>query len=105
MKRIESLLEDQPFAKGMKLNHVEKIAECASYLELPGGQYIFRQGGLAQEFFLILNGTVEIEFFSAIGGPVILEKIGTGAVFGMVLVDFALSLAFRCTNSRAGYRA
>ena len=82
MKKIESLLLAQPFAKGMSIDQVEKIAECASFLELPGGQYIFRQGGTAKEFFFILNGSVEIELFSAVGGPVILEKIGTGSVLG-----------------------
>ena len=82
MKRIESLLLAQPFTNGMKNTQMGKIAECASYLELPGGQYVFRQGESAREFFLILNGSVEIELFSATGGPVVLEKITSGSVLG-----------------------
>ncbi len=30
----------------------------------------------------MLNGSVEIELFSAMGGPVVLEKIGNGSVLG-----------------------
>ena len=31
---------------------------------------------------MILSGSVEIELFSAMGGPVVLEKIGSGSVLG-----------------------
>ena len=82
MKKVESLLAEHPFTKNMNIAYLEKIAGCASQLDLMGGKYVFRQGESAQEFYLILSGSVEIELFSAIGGPVVLEKIGGGSVLG-----------------------
>ncbi len=59
MKGLESLLAAQPFITGMNPVQIHKIAQCASFLELPGGRHIFRQGEAAKDFYLILDGTAE----------------------------------------------
>jgi CRP-like cAMP-binding protein len=82
MKTIKSMLQVHAFTEGMEGEHVQKLADCASPIEIPGGQYIFRQGESADYFYLLIDGSADIELFSASGGPVVLQKIGPGSVLG-----------------------
>jgi CRP/FNR family transcriptional regulator, cyclic AMP receptor protein len=82
MNEYRSVLSAHAFLGNMKAEHLDKIAECASYIEFPQGQYVFRQGERAEHFYLILEGSVEVELFSAAGGPVVLQKVGRGSVLG-----------------------
>ena len=82
MNGLETVLATHDFTSRMNSRYIRKLAECASYLEIPAGQYVFRQGESAQVFYLILDGSVEIELFSSTGGPVVLQKIDVGAALG-----------------------
>jgi len=82
MNEYRSILSTHAFLGNMKAENLDKIAECASYAEFARGQYVFRQGEAAEHFFLILEGSVEVELFSAAGGPVVLQKVGRGSVLG-----------------------
>jgi CRP-like cAMP-binding protein len=82
MNGLEAVLATHAFTSGMKSDHIRDVAECASYVEIPGGKYIFRQGETADAFYLILEGSVEIELFSTTGGPVVLQKILPGSALG-----------------------
>ena len=82
MKRIESELHSHLFVRGMDQKYVNRLAECGATIEIPGGVYVFRQGQPAEEFYLILDGWIDVELFSASGGPVLLQKLGPGSVLG-----------------------
>jgi CRP/FNR family transcriptional regulator, cyclic AMP receptor protein len=82
MNEYRSLLSGHAFLGSMKTEHLDKIAECARYVQFSGGRYIFRQGEAAEHFYLILEGGVEVELFSAAGGPVVLQKVTKGSVLG-----------------------
>ena len=82
MSEYGSILAAHAFLEGMKAEHIEKIADCTSYVEFQRGQYVFRQGEAAENFYLILEGSAEVELFSAAGGPVVLQKVGSGSVLG-----------------------
>ena len=76
------MLSQHTFLSGVRVEHLAKIEECANYVEFSRGQYIFRQGESAEHFYLILDGTIEVELFSAAGGPVVLQKLSKGSVLG-----------------------
>ena len=76
------MLSGHAFLGSMRTEHLNKIAECAKYVEFSRGQYVFRQGEAAEHFYLILDGTIEVELFSAAGGPVVLQKLSKGSVLG-----------------------
>jgi CRP/FNR family transcriptional regulator, cyclic AMP receptor protein len=82
MNGLETVLATHAFTSRMNSRYIRKLSECASYLEIQAGQYVFRQGEVADVFYLILDGAVEIELFSSTGGPVVLQKIEVGSALG-----------------------
>ena len=82
MNGLETVLATHAFTSGMNSRYIRKLSECASYTEIPAGEYIFRQGEPAETFYLILDGSVEVELFSTTGGPVVLQKLDVGSALG-----------------------
>lgn len=82
MESLQSVLAAQPFLKWMDERHIDAIAECAVSAEFQGGQFLFRQNQDASFFFLITHGRVDVELFSAQGGPVVLQSLRSGDVLG-----------------------
>lgn len=85
MKRIEleNDLAATPFLSGMSGRHIETLASCACRLHFAEGQTIFRQGETANRFYLIEDGTVELEAATKWGGRrIVAGCIGSGGVLG-----------------------
>lgn len=82
MEDLGKILREQPFFQGMNANYLSSVAECASLLRFHAGDFVFRQDEEANYFYLILEGKVDVELFSAQGGPVILQEIQKGDVLG-----------------------
>jgi len=82
METIEPLLADQPFFRGLDPSHLKDLATCASREKFSAGQFLCRAEEEATTFFLILQGRVSVEIFSARRGPVTLQTMGAGDVLG-----------------------
>jgi CRP/FNR family transcriptional regulator, cyclic AMP receptor protein len=82
MDNYETILAGQHFLKGMEQEHLETIADCASYVRFQKGQFLFREGEFARRFYIITSGKVAIETFAPGRGPVILETLEDGEVLG-----------------------
>ncbi len=82
MDGYESLLAEQHFLKGMEEEHLEAIADCASYVRFQKGQFLCREGEYARRFYIISSGKVGLEIFAPGRGPVIVETIEDGGVLG-----------------------
>jgi len=80
--KIQDVLSNHQFLAGMDMRHVEVLASCSSMASFSSGEYIFRQGQKAERFYLIRSGQVDVEAFSAAGGPVILQSLKDGDVLG-----------------------
>ena len=79
---IETLLANPPFLEGMEPRHLSFIAGCGRNVHFDAGQYIFREGEQADQFYLIRHGKVPLEVFVPGRGPLIIETIGEGDVLG-----------------------
>lgn len=66
----------------MNPRYLKSIQECGSLLCFRSGEFIFRQDEEANHLYVILEGKVDVELFSAHGGPVILQEIQKGEVLG-----------------------
>lgn len=65
----------------MKPAHVDILSECAMETEFAEGQLIFREGDLANRFYLIVDGAVALES-GARGRKVLIETLGRGDALG-----------------------
>jgi CRP/FNR family cyclic AMP-dependent transcriptional regulator len=82
MDGYETILAELHFLKGMEKEHLEAIADCASYVRFQKGQFLFREGEFAHRFYMISSGKVALEIFTPGRGPVTVETIEDGEVLG-----------------------
>jgi CRP/FNR family cyclic AMP-dependent transcriptional regulator len=82
MENIEPLLAAQPFFQGLHPRHIHAVAACASRLNFTDGQFLCRAEDEVTRFYLILQGQVSVEIFSARRGPMTLQTMGEGDVMG-----------------------
>ncbi len=82
METIEPILAAQPFFRGLNQRHLHELAACASRLNFTDGQFLCRAEEEAGRFYLILQGRVSVEIFSARRGPMTLQTLGEGDVLG-----------------------
>lgn len=82
METIESVLAAQPFFQGLNPRHFQELAACAHRINFSAGEFLCRAEEEASRFYLILQGRVSVEIFSARRGPMTLQTLGEGEVLG-----------------------
>jgi len=79
---LERILAAHPFFKGMDELYHQLFVDCASNVRFEAGEYIFREGGEANQFYLIRHGRVAVEISTPERGSVIIQSLGEGDVLG-----------------------
>ncbi|NOX38264.1 MAG: cyclic nucleotide-binding domain-containing protein [Calditrichaeota bacterium] len=82
MENLEKILAQHPFFKDMSPEHVAYLAGCAANARYDPGDFIFRNGQPANQFFLIRYGKVSLEIFVPGKGAVMIETVQEGNVMG-----------------------
>jgi CRP/FNR family cyclic AMP-dependent transcriptional regulator len=73
---------DHPFLKGFKAEHLEVLAANALPAHFDSGEVIFREGEMANRFYLLIEGVVVLETYTKDRGCALVDKIGAGDVLG-----------------------
>lgn len=71
-----------PFLIGMNRRHLALLTDCAMPVQFKKDQVIFREGELANRFYLIETGRVILESSGGEGEPVVVDTIGAGDLLG-----------------------
>jgi CRP-like cAMP-binding protein len=71
-----------PFLAGMNRTQLALLTDCAMPVHFKKGQTIFREGEMANRFYLIESGKVVLESGDGLGKPVLIETIGAGDLLG-----------------------
>ena len=60
---LAPLIKDIPFFKerGLDGNLLHDVVSCMEYCEVPKDEYVFEFGDQGQNYFLIIDGTVEVQ--------------------------------------------
>jgi CRP-like cAMP-binding protein len=82
METLEPILVAHPFLKGLDESYLKLIVGCASNVRFEAGEYIFREGEEADNFYIIRHGQVALEISAAERGHIIIESLGEGDVMG-----------------------
>jgi CRP-like cAMP-binding protein len=61
LRTIEQLLVETRLFADLAPNHLETIAGCAVTAHFDEGEYIFREGGSADNFYVLRRGSVALE--------------------------------------------
>jgi len=62
---------------------VQELAGCARNEHIRAGEYLFREGGTAEHFYVIMHGRIALELFSPGSGPHVLDSSGEGEVLDL----------------------
>ncbi|MBZ0310376.1 MAG: cyclic nucleotide-binding domain-containing protein [Anaerolineae bacterium] len=61
MHTLESVLAKHPFFEGLEPQYLALLAGCASNMRFEEGQYLFREGQEATQFYILRYGRIAIE--------------------------------------------
>lgn len=64
-------LSRHPFLAGMNQRHLGLLKDCARAVQFQKGQVIFREGDVADRFYLIETGKVNLEASGGLGDPML----------------------------------
>ena len=79
---LEADITRHPFFRGWSANHLQILAGCATRIDFPAGETIFRQGDVASCFYLIEEGRVAIEAGRTDEGKILIQTLGSGDALG-----------------------
>jgi CRP/FNR family cyclic AMP-dependent transcriptional regulator len=79
---FDAVALDHPFLKGFKAEHLVLLAANALPAHFQAGEMIFREGEMANRFYLLTQGVVVMETYTKDSGGALVDKIGAGDVLG-----------------------
>jgi CRP-like cAMP-binding protein len=82
MKGLEEILAAHPFFADFAADHSKLLAGCARNHRFDAGQYLFREGDEANEFFVIRHGKVALEIAAPGRDPIVFATLGEGEIVG-----------------------
>ncbi|MBX7152143.1 cyclic nucleotide-binding domain-containing protein [bacterium] len=82
MEDLKAYLIEHPFLQGFSQHHLELIVGCAKNVRFDTGEFIFKEGQEANEFYLIRHGKVALEMYAAEKGHITIQTISEGDVLG-----------------------
>ena len=82
MRTIEQYLPDHPFFSGLDADALAILAGCATNVSFAPGQFLFRTGQPADQFFVVRRGRVAIQVHGPAAGTMVVDSADTGDVVG-----------------------
>jgi len=82
MRTIEQYLPDHPFFAGLAPGALAILAGCATNVSFAPGEYLFREGQPADQFYIIRRGRVAVEVHSPTNGRMTVDTADAGEVVG-----------------------
>jgi CRP-like cAMP-binding protein len=74
--------KSHPFLQSFSSEHQATLAECAMPTTFKAGQLIFREGEMANRFYLILEGRAALEAEAEDRPAVVVDSVAAGEVLG-----------------------
>jgi CRP-like cAMP-binding protein len=82
MRSLEAVIRDVPRFAQLEDPHLALLAGCARNVRFLAGEQLFREGDIADTFWVLRAGSVALEAFDAARGALQIETIGAGELLG-----------------------
>src|SRR4051794_6611061 len=76
--RLQGRMAAHPFLKGLRDEHLATLAVYAMETEFSKGDTLFREGDIANRFYLLDEGTVSLQLRVHLHPPVVLQTVAAG---------------------------
>jgi CRP/FNR family transcriptional regulator, cyclic AMP receptor protein len=80
---LEHIVREHPFFAGLDEAFLELVVGCAKNVRFEIGTYLFREGGQADQLYLIREGRVALEIAAPGAGSVVFQTVGAGEIVGI----------------------
>ena len=80
---LERIIRDHPFFAGLGEEFRKLVCGCARNVRFEAGQFLFREGEPANEFFLLRHGRVALEITVPGRGAMTFQTVGEGEIVGV----------------------
>jgi CRP-like cAMP-binding protein len=81
MEDLERIVREHTFFAGMKHDYTAVVAGCAKNVRFEPGEYLFREGEVADQLYLLRSGRVVLEVDTD-DGSVPLQTVGESEIVG-----------------------
>ena len=82
IETLERTLAEHPFLKGLGEPYLATLVGCTSNAKFDPGDFLFREGGPADRFFILRHGRVSLEIFVPGRGALTIATAEAGEVVG-----------------------
>ena len=82
MRTIEQYLPEHPFFSGLDASALALVAGCATNVTFAAGEFLFREGQPANQFFVVRRGRVAVEVHGPATGTMVIDTADAGDVVG-----------------------
>ena len=82
MENLERIIAEHPFLAGLDPGFTSLMVGCAKNVRFSRGDYIYREGDPADQFYLMREGKVAVEIFAPQRTPIIVTTLGEGEILG-----------------------
>ncbi len=82
MQTLDEVIAEAPLFAGLRREHLQTIAGCASTEHFEEGELLVREGDAADRFYLLRKGSVALELNAPADGPLLIETLHGGEVVG-----------------------
>lgn len=83
MEGLQRIIEEHPFFAGLDEGFCELVAGCARNVRFDAGQYLFREGGPADQLYLLRHGRVALEIAAPGRDTVTIQTLTAGEIVGV----------------------
>jgi CRP/FNR family transcriptional regulator, cyclic AMP receptor protein len=80
---LERIIRDHPFFAGLDEEFRKLVCGCARNVRFEAGQFLFREGEPANEFYLLRHGRVALEVAAPGRGAMTCQTLGEGEIVGV----------------------
>ncbi len=80
---LDRIIREQPFFADLEEGFCNLVCGCAKNVRFESGQYIFREGESADQFYLLRQGRVALQLSSPGRGAVTFQTLGEGEIVGV----------------------
>jgi len=82
METLERILAEHPFFHRLGKRYLELITGCASNVRFGAGEFIFRYGAEANQFYLLRDGKVALQITAPGRGTISILTVEEGEILG-----------------------
>jgi len=83
IENLDRIVREHPFFAGLDEAFVRLVCGCASNVRFEPGQYLCREGGSTDRFFLIRHGRVALQYAAPGRGEMTFQTVGEGEIVGV----------------------